>query len=71
MEYRQHELHACIPIRPLQAGDIIKFLMRLVVCCMLLTYWVNPLPGVGVGFNKLCSPTLPSTSLRAFDQRLA
>ena len=53
--------------RPLQAGDIIKFLMRLVICCLLLTYWVNPLPGVGVGFNKLFS-YLAQLIAQSFDQ---
>ena len=53
--------------RPLQAGDVVKFLMRLVVCCMLETYWVNPLPGVSFGFNHLFS-YLAGAMASAFDQ---
>ena len=56
-------LHA----QPLQAGDIIKFLIRLVVCCLLLSYWVNPLPGVGVGFSHLFS-FLAQKLAQGFDQ---
>jgi hypothetical protein len=52
---------------PLQAGDIVKFLIRLVVCCLLLTYWVNPLPGVGVGFSHLFS-YLAQLMAQVFDQ---
>ena len=53
--------------RPLEAGDVVKFLMRLVICCMLETYWVNPLPGVSFGFNHLFS-YLAQEMASAFDQ---
>ena len=52
---------------PLQAGDVVKFLIRLVVCCLLLNYWVNPLPGVGFGFNHLFS-YLAQMMAQVFDQ---
>jgi len=32
---------------PLDAGEIVRFLLRLTMCCLLETYWVNPLPGAG------------------------
>lgn len=53
--------------QPLQAGDVVKFLIRLVVCCLLLSYWVNPLPGVGVGFSHLFS-LLAQKLAQGFDQ---
>ena len=40
---------------PLQAGVIVHFLLQLVFCCILETYWVNPLPGASFGFNHLFS----------------
>ena len=52
---------------PLQAGDVVKFLIRLVVCCLLLNYWVTPLPGVGFGFNHLFS-YLAQMMAQVFDQ---
>ena len=30
--------------QPVYFGDLIQFLIRLAVCCLLETYWVNPLP---------------------------
>ncbi len=38
---------------PLEGGEIVRFMMRLGFCCLLLTYWTNPLPGASWGFNKL------------------
>ena len=52
---------------PLQAGDVVRFLIRLVMCCLLLNYWVNPLPGVGVGFSHLFS-LLAQKMAQGFDQ---
>src|SRR5271167_4370032 len=40
---------------PLEAGEIVRFLIRLTVCCLLETYWVNPFPGSSFGFNHLFS----------------
>lgn len=40
---------------PLRAGDLTLFLLRLVVCCLLENYWVNPLPGATFGLNHLFS----------------
>lgn len=41
--------------QPLRMGDLTMFLLRLVVCCLLENYWVNPLPGASFGFNHLFS----------------
>jgi hypothetical protein len=41
--------------QPLRMGDLTLFMLRLVVCCLLENYWVNPLPGVTWGFNHLFS----------------
>ena len=40
---------------PLEGGEIVRFMLRLGFCCILLTYWTNPLPGASWGFNKLFS----------------
>lgn len=41
--------------QPLRVGDLTIFLLRLVVCCLLENYWVNPLPGMSFGFNHFFS----------------
>lgn len=41
--------------QPLRMGDLTMFLLRLVVCCLLENYWVNPLPGASFGLNHLFS----------------
>ena len=41
--------------QPVRAGDLTQFLFRLVICCLLENYWVNPLPGVSFGLNHLFS----------------
>ena len=40
---------------PLQGGEIVRFMLRLGFCCILESYWTNPLPGASWGFNKLFS----------------
>lgn len=40
---------------PLEGGEIVRFMLRLGFCCILETYWINPLPGANWGFNKLFS----------------
>ncbi len=40
---------------PLQAGELVQFMLRLVFCLLLESYWVNPLPGASFGFNHLFS----------------
>ena len=52
---------------PLQAGELVQFLIRLVICCLLESYWVNPLPGTSFGFNHLFS-YLAQAIVQALDQ---
>lgn len=40
---------------PLQGGELVNFLLRLIICSLLETYWVRPIPGAGFGFNHLFS----------------
>src|ERR1700753_1956058 len=40
---------------PLHAGDLVNFLLRLIVCSLLLNYWVNPFPGASFGINRFFS----------------
>jgi TrbL/VirB6 plasmid conjugal transfer protein len=63
--------------QPVYFGDLIQFLIRLAVCCLLETYWVNPLPGAAFGFNHLFSylaqqivVALDQNSLANFNQLL-
>ena len=44
---------------PLELGDVVRFMLRLVFCCLLITYWVNPLPATTCGLNQ--SYRLPTT----------
>jgi hypothetical protein len=37
---------------PIQAGDLTKFLLQLIICCLLETYWVNPFPGASFGTHS-------------------
>ena len=52
---------------PLEAGEIVRFLLRLTVCCLLETYWVNPLPGASFGLNHLFS-ALAQSIVSVLDQ---
>src|SRR6202034_3307884 len=49
------------------AGDLVNFLLRLIICCLLENYWVNPLPGASFGFNHFFS-YIAQTMVAAFDQ---
>ena len=52
---------------PIQAGDLTKFLLRLIICCLLQTYWVNPFPGASFGINHFFS-YIAQAMVAAFDQ---
>ncbi len=52
---------------PLEGGEIVRFMLRLGFCCILETYWLNPLPGVSWGFNKLFS-ALAQEIVKVLDQ---
>jgi type IV secretion system protein VirB6 len=43
------------------------FLLRLILCCLLINYWVNPLPGASFGLNHLFS-YIAQAMVAAFDQ---
>jgi hypothetical protein len=52
---------------PLEGGEIVRFMLRLGFCCLLETYWTNPLPGASWGFNKLFS-ALAQEIVKVLDQ---
>lgn len=52
---------------PVRAGDLVNFLLRLIVCSLLLNYWVNPFPGASFGINHFFS-YMAQAMVAAFDQ---
>jgi len=52
---------------PVRAGELTNFLLRLIICSLLLNYWVNPLPGAGFGLNHFFS-YIAQAMVAAFDQ---
>ena len=52
---------------PVRAGDLTNFLMRLIICCLLENYWVNPFPGASFGINHFFS-FIAQAMVAAFDQ---
>ena len=48
-------------------GDLVNFLLQLLICCLLENYWVNPLPGASFGINHFFS-YMAETMAAAFDQ---
>jgi type IV secretion system protein VirB6 len=52
---------------PVQAGDLTNFLLRLILCCLLENYWVNPFPGASFGINHFFS-YIAQVMVAAFDQ---
>src|ERR1700761_8891227 len=44
-------LHA----QPVRVGDLVEFLLLLILCLLVLNYWVTPFPGVSFGFNHVFS----------------
>ena len=52
---------------PVRAGDLTNFLLRLIICCLLENYWVNPFPGASFGINHFFS-YLAQAMVAAFDQ---
>jgi hypothetical protein len=50
-----------------QAGDLTKFLLQLIMCCLLENYWVNPFPGASFGINHFFS-YIAQAMVAAFDQ---
>lgn len=63
---------------PFDAGQLVQFMLRLIFCSLLETYWVNPIPGASFGFNHLFSyaaqaivQALDQNSLANLNQLLA
>jgi len=63
---------------PLEGGVIVQFLIRLAVCCLMESYWVNPVPGTSISLNHLFSSVaqgivtaLDQNSLQNFTQLIA
>src|SRR6202451_2521585 len=52
---------------PIQVGDLTKFLLQLIICCLLETYWVNPFPGASFGIHHSFS-YIAQAMVAAFDQ---
>ncbi len=52
---------------PVRAGDLTNFILRLILCSLLLNYWVNPLPGASFGLNHFFS-YIAQAIVAAFDQ---
>jgi hypothetical protein len=50
-----------------QVGDLTKFLLQLIICCLLENYWVNPFPGASFGINHFFS-YIAQAIVAAFDQ---
>ncbi|WP_213804221.1 type IV secretion system protein [Granulicella sp. dw_53] len=60
MTFRPHH-------HPVRAGDLTHFLLKLIVCSLLLNYWVNPFPGASFGINHFFS-YIAQAMVAAFDQ---
>ncbi|HEY0308052.1 MAG TPA: type IV secretion system protein [Acidobacteriaceae bacterium] len=60
MTFRLHHDH-------LHVGDLTNFLLRLIICCLLENYWVNPFPGASFGINHFFS-YIAQAMVTAFDQ---
>jgi type IV secretion system protein VirB6 len=52
---------------PVRAGDLTHFLLRLILCSLLINYWVNPFPGASFGINHFFS-YIAQAMVAAFDQ---
>ena len=53
--------------QPVRAGGLTNFLLKLIVCCLLENYWVNPFPGASFGINHFFS-YIAQAMVAAFDQ---
>ena len=52
--------------QPVRAGDLTNFLLKLIVCCLLENYWVNPFPGSSFGIKHFFS-YIAQAMVAAFD----
>jgi len=52
---------------PVRAGEMVNFLMKLIICSLLINYWVNPFPGASFGINHFFS-YIAQAMVAVFDQ---
>jgi hypothetical protein len=52
---------------PVRAGEMTQFLLRLIICSLLINYWVNPFPGASFGINHFFS-YIAQAMVATFDQ---
>jgi hypothetical protein len=52
---------------PVRVGDLVEFLITLVVCLLIINYWASPFPGASFGFNHLFS-YFAQVIVKALDQ---
>ena len=52
---------------PVRAGEMTNFLIKLIICSLLINYWVNPFPGASFGINHFFS-YIAQVMVAAFDQ---
>lgn len=52
---------------PVRVGEMVNFLMKLIICSLLINYWVNPFPGASFGINHFFS-YIAQAMVAAFDQ---
>lgn len=52
---------------PVRVGDLVEFLITLVVCLLIINYWATPFPGASFGFNHLFS-YFAQVIVKALDQ---
>lgn len=52
---------------PVRAGEMVNFLLKLIICSLLINYWVNPFPGASFGINHFFS-YIAQAMVAAFDQ---
>jgi hypothetical protein len=52
---------------PVRAGEMTSFLLKLIICSLLINYWVNPFPGASFGINHFFS-YIAQVMVAAFDQ---
>jgi hypothetical protein len=41
--------------QPVRIGDLVEFLLQLIICLLIINYWATPFPGASFGFNHLFS----------------
>ena len=57
MSFRLHQDHVHV-------GDLTNFLLKLIICCLLENYWVNPFPGASFEHQSLLFVHCPGNGRR-------